>query len=246
MLCKEMELVIKKDAEELSRSLAQWMVATISEALKTQPIFSLVLSGGSTPKKLYDMLSAEPLRGQVDWNKVEFYWGDERCVPFSDPGNNARMAFDHLLSKLPVVPERVHIIDTEKSPAAAAEDYEKLLDEKFPAGGPGFDLVLLGLGDNAHTLSLFPGYELVRERKHRVRSFYLGEQKMHRVTLTAPAVNAAKAVLFMVSGADKATALQQVLEGPRDPDRYPAQAIHPVNGKLYWWVDEAAAKKLTK
>ncbi len=240
-----MELVVKKNIDELSFGLAGWISAYIDKNLKEKKNFSFVLSGGTTPEKLYQLLASGEFRDKIDWTKLHFFWGDERYVPYSDERNNARMAFEKLLSHVPVKKEQVHIIQTDREPAVAAADYEKLLHRYFPLAGPTFDLVLLGMGDNAHTLSLFPGYNAVMEKKQWVRSFYLEEQQMHRITLTAPVVNAASAVVFFVSGAAKAPALQQVIEGKYDPTVYPAQVIQPLSGKLYWWVDEAAAKNLT-
>ena len=154
------------------------------------------------------------------------------------------MTFDTLLDHVPVVEQNIHIMRTDIKPGDAAVEYEKKLHSYFPDKSKTFDLVMLGLGDNAHTLSLFPGYGIVNEKEKWVASFYLTEQEMYRITLTAPVVNAADLVVFLVSGADKAAALQHVLEGEHEPDLYPSQIIQPYSGQLYWWVDEAAARDL--
>ena len=151
------------------------------------------------------------------------------------------MAFDSLLSHVPVIKENIHSIRTDIEPEDAAAEYEKLLHDYFPDRDHSFDLVLLGMGSNAHTLSLFPGYPVISEKEKWVESFFLREEQMIRVTLTAPVVNAAAHIIFLVSGADKAAALQQVLSLEYDPGLYPAQVIQPGTGELSWWVDEAAA-----
>ena len=236
-----MELIITKDIDELSEQAAAWIITYIETVLKKQARFTLVLSGGSTPKILYQLLASGKYKNKIAWSKLHFFWGDERFVPFTDEHNNAKMAFENLLNHVPVLKNQIHLMRTDIEPETAAEEYKKLLHEFFSDSNHTFDLVLLGLGDNAHTLSLFPGYDIVKEKKDWVKSFYLEEQKMYRITLTAPVVNGAGRVAFLVSGSDKAAALYHVLSDKHDPDLYPAQIIQPYNGELYWWVDEAAA-----
>lgn len=240
-----MELIITKDIEELSREFAGWMTDHIQKTLKKKDFFSLALSGGNTPKKLFQLLSSRKYRTKIEWERLHLFWGDERVVDLSDERNNAKMAFDNLLSIVPVIKDQVHMIDTTMDPVAAAEEYERSLREFFPDPAHTFDLVLLGLGDNAHTLSLFPGYDVLLEKERWVRSFYLDEEKIYRITLTAPVINAASTIAFLVSGPGKAAALQHVLEESYDTWKYPAQLIRPDRGNLYWWVDEAAAQNLT-
>jgi 6-phosphogluconolactonase len=239
-----MNLIIKKDSDELSRDFAVWITDYIEKKLQQQSRFTIVLAGGSTPKKLYQLLASDKYKKKIDWSKLYFFWGDERYVPFSDEKNNAKMAFDNLLNHVPIIKENIHIIRTDIDPEISVAEYEKLLHQYFPDKSKTFDLVLLGMGDNAHTLSLFPGYKVVQEKEKWVRSFYLEEQKMVRITLTAPVVNAASCVVFLVSGGDKAAAIQHVLTDEHYPDLYPAQVIHPLNGQLCWWLDEAAAADL--
>ncbi len=239
------KLIIKKNREELSLSLAEWITGYIQQTLQKKNRFTIVLSGGGTPKKLYQLLALPPFRQKIDWKKLHFFWGDERVVPFTDERNNARMAFDTLLSHVPVDKKNIHPIQTEIEPEKSVNAYEKLLHEYFPDHNHTFDLVLLGLGDNAHTLSLFPGYEVVHEKRKWVRTFYLEEQNMQRITLTVPVVNAAGRIVFLISGADKAASVAHVLSAAHDADLYPAQAIQPFNSELYWWLDQAAATDIT-
>ncbi|MBK5272485.1 MAG: 6-phosphogluconolactonase, partial [Bacteroidia bacterium] len=182
---------------------------------------------------------------KIDWSKIIFFWGDERCVPFSDERNNAKMAFENLLDHVPVKKKQIHVIRTDIEPEAAAIEYEKLLRELFPGGNPTFDLVLLGIGGDAHTLSLFPGDVVISEKNAWVKVVYSKKQKLYRITLTAPVVNAAGRVAFLASGSNKAAALYHVLSDEYDPGFYPSQIIQPYNDELYWWVDEAAAVDIT-
>ena len=236
-----MELIITKDINELSEQVASWMIAYIEAVLKKQSRFTLVLSGGSTPKNLYQLLASDKYKNKIAWSKLYFFWGDEGFVPFTDERNNAKMAFENLLNHVPVLKDQVHLMRTDIEPEAAAGQYERVLKQYFPDSKHTFDLVLLGLGDNAHTLSLFPGYTIIKEKKAWVKAIYLEEQKMYRLTLTAPVINAAKRVAFLVSGTDKAAALYHVLSDKHDPELYPAQIIQPYNDELYWWADEEAA-----
>ena len=236
-----MNLHIAKDIEALSRSVADWLISYIKEVLLKQDRFTIALSGGSTPKKLYQLLVSDIYKKQIAWERLHFFWGDERFVPFTDDRNNAKMAFESLLNHVPVLKNQIHLIRTDIEPETAATEYGKILKQYFPDSNHTFDLVLLGLGDNAHTLSLFPGYDIVKEKTNWVKSLYLKEQKMYRVTLTAPVINAAGSVAFLVTGSDKAAALYHVLSDKHDPELYPAQIIQPYSNELYWWVDEAAA-----
>lgn len=239
-----MNLRITKDINDLSNKFAEWMVQYIEKIFKKQDRFTLVLSGGSTPKKLYQLLASEIYRNKIDWSRMHFFWGDERYVPFTDERNNAKMAFDTLLDHVPVIKDQIHIIRTDIDPEASALDYEKILRRYFPDKNHTFDLVLLGLGDNAHTLSLFPEHIEIDEKSNWVKSIYLREENMYRITMTAPVVNAAACVAFLISGHEKMTALYNVFCKEHNPILYPAQIIQPYNDELYWWVDEAAATDL--
>jgi 6-phosphogluconolactonase len=236
-----------KNAEQLSHALAEWITSLIEETLSRQEQFSLVLSGGNTPKKLHMLLASSPFKDRIDWKKIHVFFGDERAVSLEDERNNARMAFDTLLNKVPVPPEQIHIMDTDLSPEAAAMEYEEELCEYFGTDMlpvKTFDLVLLGMGDDGHTLSLFPGTPIIHEEKLWVSGYFLKSQNMYRITLTKNIVNRAKHIVFMISGKDKANALREVVEGVRNPDLYPAQVILPTTGELHFFMDEAAASLL--
>lgn len=258
-----MQLHISKDTIALSTELAEWMINHINNTLQRKDRFTLVLSGGSTPKKLHELLASNAYKYRIDWSRIHCFWGDERFVPFNDDRNNAKMAFDTLLEHVPVLKEHVHIMQTENiTPEDSAKAYEAVLKEYFPEAAtsketstvnrePGtinsFDLVLLGMGDDGHTLSLFPGKkEVIEETKKLCTSLWLESQNMYRVTLTYPIVNQSAAVAFLVTGSNKVKALHEVLEGTRSPDRYPSQLIKPVNGVLHWFLDEAAAAGINK
>jgi 6-phosphogluconolactonase len=239
-----MQLHISKDTSELSTTVADWMVDYINATLQKQDRFTLVLSGGSTPKKLHELLASDSYKNKIDWSKVHCFWGDDRFVPFKDERNNAKMAFDTLLDHVPVAKEHIHVMQTENIiPEDSAKAYEAILKEYFPeASSATFDLVLLGMGDDGHTLSLFPGKtEVINETEKLCISLWLEAQDMFRITLTHPIVNQSAAIAFLVTGSNKVKALHEVLEGTYNPDLYPSQIIKPVNGELHWFLDEAAA-----
>lgn len=237
-------LHIQKDPQAVAIALAEWITQTIEAALQKQDRFTWVLTGGNSPKALYERLAASPYKERIAWNRLHIFWGDERAVPFSDDRNNAKMTYEHLLNKVPVIAEQVHVMRTDIEPEPSALEYEKMLHGYFGAEGSSFDLVLSGMGDDGHTLSLFPGTEVVHEKKAWVKAFYLEAQQMYRITLTAPVVNRASDVVFLAFGASKAKALYEVLEGNRNIDLYPSQVIQPDPGRLHWFVDAAAAALL--
>jgi len=235
-----MQLKIFKDSTELSKAAAEWIVSLIQKKLATGDRFCLLLSGGNTPKQLYHLLASDQYRNRIDWKGVHIFFGDERVVPFKDERNNGKMAFDSLLSKVPIPKEQVHYIDTSQQPEVAADNYMKLLHEYFDGEDTTFDLALLGMGDDGHTLSIFPGTEAVNEKVKWVISIYLQSQKMHRITLTPVVVNKSAAIAFLVTGAAKAQVLKRVLEETSKPPAYPVQLIHPLSGELHWFADEGA------
>jgi 6-phosphogluconolactonase len=239
-----MKLIISKDSNELGQKFAEWMIDYIQQVLKKQNRFTIALSGGTTPQKLYQLLASDNFKNKIDWSKLHFFWGDERFVPFNDDRNNAKMAFDTLLNHVPVIREQVHTMRTDIEPEASAKEYEKILQQYFPDKNHSFDLVLLGLGDNAHTLSLFPESNLIHEKEKWVSSVYLKEQNVFRITLTAPVANAAACVAFLVNGKNKAAAVYNVFTQEHQPMLYPAQIIQPFNDELYWWLDEDAASMI--
>ncbi len=239
-----MEIHISKDTTTLNHDLAKYIHDYIHTVLKQKERFTFVLSGGSTPKNLYQLLSAEPYKSSIPWQKIHFFWGDERFVAFEDDRNNAKMAFVELLNKVDVVSSQIHIFKTDISPEESVLDYTQILQNYFDGEGATFDLVLLGMGDDGHTLSLFPGTEVIKEEKGWVSAFYLKAQDMFRITLTAPIVNQANAVVFAVTGTGKAIALKEVLQGEKNLNQYPSQIIKPT-GELHWFIDEDAAKLLS-
>ncbi len=226
---------------ELITQFANWLVADIASVLAVQNRYTIALSGGSTPMDLFKVLASEPYASKIDWHKVHIFWGDERDVPFEDDRNNAKHAFDLLLTKVPVPANQIHVIETIYTADIAARRYDQLLHEYFDSKPHSFDLVMLGMGDDGHTLSLFPGTSVIHETSKLATSFYLDAQKMNRITITAPITNKAVAVCFLVSGKSKAPALKEVLQGDYQPDVYPSQCIKPLNGNLHWFIDEDAA-----
>ncbi|HEY4290780.1 MAG TPA: 6-phosphogluconolactonase [Puia sp.] len=239
-----MELQVYKDAQELSQAAARWIVGLIAEIVKVRDRFTIALSGGSTPKLLHKILAAPPCKDQIDWSKMHIFWGDERAVPFEDDRNNAKMAYDTLLNFVPVPASQIHVMRTDIGPEQSALEYEKILHQYFDTTSNTFDLVLLGMGDDGHTLSLFPGMPIVHEEKAWAKAFFLPAQDMYRITLTKTIVNKAAHIAFLTTGTGKAHALKEVQKGAYNPDLYPSQEIKPVNGELHWFVDEAAAAGL--
>jgi len=242
-----MNLHIYQNDKEFTKEVADWISKTISETLKKQEKFTWVLSGGNTPKPVYELLSSMHYRELIDWKKIHFFWGDERAVPFADNRNNAKMAYETLLNNVPVVVEQIHVMRTDISPEQSAIEYEKILREYFPSFDVSpftFDLVLLGMGEDGHTLSLFPGTEVVHEENAWTKAFFLKAQDMYRITLTKSIVNHSSKIAFLTTGENKADALHEVIEGKYNPDLYPAQVIKPVTGELHWFVDSDAAIEL--
>jgi 6-phosphogluconolactonase len=239
-----------EDGAELARAAAEELTRRAADAVRARARFSVALSGGSTPRRLYRLLAdpAQPFRDRIDWSATHFFWGDERHVPPDHPDSNYRMAREALLDVVPVPAGNVHRMRGEEADAArAAAEHEAELRAFFSSDfsdQPRFDLVLLGLGADAHTASLFPGGEAVRERERWVVAPWVEKLASWRLTLTPPVLNRAAAVIFLVQGEEKAEAVRAVLEGDPDPDRYPAQVVRPENGDLLWLVDDAAASGL--
>jgi 6-phosphogluconolactonase len=245
-------LEIFHDPETLIRAAAEKMIRLGAAAAEKNGMFTVALSGGSTPRPLYTRLATERFAGAIDWSRVHLFWGDERCVPPDDPRSNYRMVRESLLDAVALPPENLHRIHGEEDPTVAAAAYERELRAFFGskgAEGPpraGFDLVLLGLGGDGHTASLFPGMPAVKEQRRWVMAQFMETLSMWRITLTPPVINAAKDVIFLVSGAEKARRLRDVLEGPLQPEILPAQMIKPAQGRPLWLVDEAAAGRLKR
>jgi len=233
------------DAESLARAAAERFAELARESVAERGLFTVALSGGSTPRRIYELLAGEGLRGSVDWRGVHVFFGDERMVPPDSAESNYRMASEALLSKVEIPPENVHRIEGVGDAAANASAYESEMRVLFgDAGWPRLDLVLLGMGDDGHTASLFPGTAALNEQSLWVAPNWVEKLGAWRVTLTAPVINAARHVIFLITGAGKAERLREVLKGERDPARLPSQLIRPSDGTLEWFVDRAAASKL--
>ena len=236
--------------ELLADAVAQHIVTSAAEAISSRGRFTLALAGGSTPRAAYSRLATGDSRlaagdwqlATGDWRLVHILWGDERCVPPDDFRSNYRMAKEALLDRVPIPADQIHRIRGEDDPEKAAADYEREL--RTLLGSEGLDLVLLGLGEDGHTASLFPGQAAVHETARWVVAVPAPDGTMWRITLTPAVLNTARNVTFVVSGASKALRLQQVLQGPFTPDVLPAQAIRPTQGRLTWMVDAAAAGRL--
>jgi 6-phosphogluconolactonase len=241
-----MTVRVFSDPQVLSLAAAELFVEQARMCLP-KGRFSVALAGGETPRTTYEMLARSPFMDQVPWNIVHFFWGDERWVPPSDPQSNERMARQALLDHVPVPDDQIHpIYQAHTGPEDAAWSYDSYLRQFF-AGEPHlFDLVFLGLGQNGHTASLFPHTPVLQEQTRWVGQVFLPDQNMYRITLTPGAINRAGMVAFLVSGANKAEILHQVLEESYQPEQWPAQLIQPRNAEITWLVDEAAASKLTE
>jgi 6-phosphogluconolactonase len=247
---KQREVYILKDNPAIARRAAEEFVKMAQSAVRQNGSFSVALSGGSTPKLLYSLLAKDAeLRATVPWDKMQLFFGDERHVGPDDPQSNFKMAAESMFNKAPLKQEQIHRMKGEYPDAEkAAQEYEQELRTHFHLKNkelPRFDLVLAGMGDEGHTLSLFPGTKALHSEGRAVVHNWVGKLDTDRVTITAPTANNAVMILFMVAGKDKAPALKSVLEGPYEPEQLPAQLLQPTNGKLLWLVDEAAGSMLS-
>jgi 6-phosphogluconolactonase len=239
---KPARLHIYPDSEALGRAAAQLFVELANRAVATHGRFSVALSGGKTPQRTYELLAQAPYREQVNWAQTHVFWGDERCAPLDDPRSNAGMAQSALLNFVPVPETQVHPILCRDLPTKAAEAYDVLLRELFAGETHTFDLVFLGLGEDGHTASLFPGDAALEEEERWAVA--VSRPDLTRITLTPAVFNQARTVALLVSGRDKARILQEVLEGDYSPQRLPAQLIRPEKGELLWLADQAATAVL--
>jgi 6-phosphogluconolactonase len=234
--------------QELFAAAAEEVVRAAKESVGARGRFTIALSGGSTPKNLFNLLATNA-RTSLPWERTFFFWGDERHVPPTHPDSNYRMANEIMLSKIPVAPENIFRVPAENpDAAAAAEAYEQTLRKFFQleAGPfPVFDMILLGMGPDGHTASLFPGTAGLQEKSRLVIANWVDKLKASRITLTLPVLNAGRCVAFLVSGTDKADALHAVLEGDAPGEQYPSKLVRPTQGKLIWLVDRAAASGLS-
>ncbi len=238
---------IQDSSSDLIQRAAQAITGILNERLTEQPGAALVLSGGSTPRQLYQLLASDAFRNAIEWQRVALFWGDERTVPPTDPESNYGMTRQAMLHRLPVPESQIYRIAGELPPEQAAREYEEDIRKHFglaEGDTPRFDLVLLGLGEDGHTASLFPDTTALQEDRRLVTSVYVRRLNTHRITMTLPVINNASHVLFLVSGSSKATILSKVLEGPGA--LFPAQLIKPSGDGLHWIVDREAASSLHK
>ena len=234
------------DLEALSRAAADFFVSLSLSAAASEKRFSVALSGGSTPQRLFSLLASSPCRESINWSSTHFFWADERCVPKESPESNYNLVYSMLLSRLPVPGDNIHRIRGEDGPERAARGYEDLLRSLFGQQPfPVFDLIVLGAGADGHTASIFPDSEVVRERTRLAVPVYANAPKPARVTLTLPVLNNAAQVLFLASGRAKAQVLHEILEDG-NPKRYPAGLVKPVHGRLTWLIDRDAARLLAQ
>ena len=241
-----MNIAIYSDLETLSHEAAKYVVQVAQESIAAHGRFTFALSGGNTPKKLYALLATEPYRSQIDWALVELFWSDERCVAPDSPDCNFKLAQDVMLSSLPIPPNQVHRVPAdEEDRDAASTAYTQEMQRVFQTDGvPALDLIQLGMGPEGHTASLFPHQASLSETQRLVMPVTVPKPPPPRLTFTPPLLNAAIHVLFLVTGADKAEAVQEVIEGEHNPQEYPAQIVQPTQGEVTWMFDTAAAANL--
>lgn len=241
-------VIVVPDGEELARIAAETLITVSAEAAAESRQALVALSGGSTPKRMGDLLATPEFGDRVHWDALQIFWGDERWVPLAHKESNAGEAMRGFLADAPIPEENVHPWETEGdlSPDVAAERYERLIREisGVDDGIPAFDLIFLGMGDDGHTLSLFPGTEAVNHEHSLTLAHYVHKLDADRVTFSRTLANAARKIVFLVGGAGKADTLKGVLDGEVDHAHFPSQVIRPTNGTLLWVVDEAAASKL--
>ena len=240
-----MQVQVFPDLEALSHKAATLFVNLSGKYIASRGRFTVALSGGSTPRILYSLLSSDLYQGRVDWHHVHFFWADERCVPIENEESNFKLVFDLLLSKISVPHGNIHRIKVEEGPEKGAQDYEDRIREFFNTSGfPVFDLIILGVGKNGHTASLFPGSIYLKGDTRLAIPVYVQEMKTHRITLTLPVLNNADHIVFLASGSAKADIITEVLGNRKE--QYPAGLVSPVHGNLIWMLDREASLKLSK
>ncbi|MEO5569958.1 MAG: 6-phosphogluconolactonase [Bacteroidia bacterium] len=236
-----MKININKTEDDLLSAFAEYFIETAKSSIAERGAFNVVLAGGNSPNKLYELLTSPSYNKKIDWTKLFYFFGDERCVPENDIQNNAGMVQQTLFTPLQISPDKIFKIDTSLSPNEAAAKYREVIKNHFKGSTPHFDLIILGLGENAHTASLFPYHSVLKETTATVKEVFLHEENRYRVTMTAPLINEAHHIAFLVYGKNKAEAVRHVLKDKTDIQNYPAQLIQPVHGDLQWFLDEASA-----
>ena len=241
-----MQIAIYPDIDTISREAANYTMRVAREAIAKRGKFTFALSGGTTPGKMYGLLVSEPYRGQIDWSAVHFFWSDERCVAADDPQSNYHLAQEVLLSKLNLRPDQVHRVPADRPDREqAAADYEAEIRKVVGGDTPAFDLIQLGMGPEAHTASLFPHQPSLREERRLIMPVSVPKPPPDRLTFTPPLLHSARHILFLATGADKAEALHEVLEGADNPEEYPSQGIvRQAKGEVVWMVDTAIAQQV--
>ncbi len=238
------ELFVYDTPQQLAQALADAFAQDAAAAIEVRGAFYVALSGGTTPKAAYALLAQEPRRSRIDWNRVYVFFGDERCVPPESKESNYRMACEAFLRGVGIPPDQVHRLRGEADPPQAAREYRALLIGSL-GPEPSFDTILLGMGDDGHTASLFPGQDPCTDSALLVRAPFVPKLNAHRLTVTPLVINAARHIAIATEGAAKAPAVQAVREGPYDPCSHPIQIVAPIDGRLSWYVDRAAAARLS-
>ena len=239
-----LKLNIFPSEQEVLKAIAAYFIKTANEAIAAQGFFNVSLSGGTSPKKLYELLTTPGYLQQLDWAKVYFFFGDERNVPQNSPESNFLMVKTALFDPLNIQPDHIFAVDTTVLPESAAIAYAEQIDNHFKNQEVKFDLILLGLGDNSHTASLFPHTDVLKEKEATVKAVFLEDQQVYRITKTAKMINQAHHIAFLLYGAGKAEAVKHVLEDPTNIEEYPAQLIKPESGDVQWFMDQAASALL--
>ncbi|MFC5408139.1 6-phosphogluconolactonase [Larkinella bovis] len=237
---------ISDTADQTVVALADFFVETAKRAIAENGRFSVALSGGSSPKKLYELLATPDFSRQLDWDKVDFFFGDERYVPADHPDSNALMVKKALFDPLRIPAANIFTVDTSLPPDEAARQYTEAIQKRYQAVQVRFDLMLLGLGDNSHTASLFPHTPVLHDPSVSVKAVFLADQNVYRITMTAPLINLAHRLAFLVYGKGKAEAVEAVLNGPEDIENHPAQLLRKAVGEVHWFLDEPAASALSR
>jgi 6-phosphogluconolactonase len=230
------------DSDKVISAAADFFAEQSAKYILESGRYSVALSGGSSPKKLFELLATEPYRTKIEWEKIFFFMGDERFVPLDDPQSNFLMAQNSLFTPLGIPVDHVFPVNTKVSPEDAAKQYEQTLRKHF-AGECRFDLIWLGLGDDAHTASLFPHTEVLTETKALVKEVFVKKVNQYRITFTQTLINNASTVAFLTYGASKADAVFHIMKDTYNPTEYPAQLVKPMSGKLHWFIDKSAALK---
>ena len=232
---------VSETADESARQAAELVAALSERAVRDRGRFAVSLSGGSTPRRLHSVLASEEYRQRISWPHWHVFWGDERAVPQEHDDSNYRMARETLLDHVALSRAHVHRIPTELDPVQAASEYEHIIRQALDEDTPVFDLILLGMGDDGHTASLFPGSEALQEDRRLVAADWAPHPVARRITFTLPLINRAAAVAFLVEGAHKSKMVRRVLQSGPGEEPLPASLVQPTNGVLHWFLDSAAA-----